>query len=76
MHDPQSQAAMDRYGNIVLHSQHSQLMLISYSIIRQIITMDEEHIKFVLATGFNHFWRGRRQKERLLVSDPPWSSSV
>ncbi|THG97119.1 hypothetical protein EW026_g4826 [Hermanssonia centrifuga] len=30
-----------------------------------IITMDEEHIKFVLATGFNHFWRGRRQKERL-----------
>ncbi|KAL5522174.1 hypothetical protein ACEPAF_2031 [Sanghuangporus sanghuang] len=31
----------------------------------QIITMDEEHMKFVHATGFNHFWRGRRQKERM-----------
>ncbi|KAE9397925.1 cytochrome P450 monooxygenase CYP63 [Gymnopus androsaceus JB14] len=30
-----------------------------------IITMDQEHIKFVLATGFEHFWRGRRQKERM-----------
>ncbi|EKM51341.1 uncharacterized protein PHACADRAFT_263397 [Phanerochaete carnosa HHB-10118-sp] len=30
-----------------------------------IITMDEQHIKHVLATGFNHFWRGRRQKERM-----------
>ncbi|GJE94110.1 cytochrome P450 [Phanerochaete sordida] len=30
-----------------------------------IITMDEEHIKHILATGFNHFWRGRRQKERM-----------
>ncbi|KAH8105405.1 cytochrome P450 [Cristinia sonorae] len=29
------------------------------------ITMDEEHIKFLSATGFNHFWRGRRQKERM-----------
>ncbi|KAH8113061.1 cytochrome P450 monooxygenase CYP63 [Phellopilus nigrolimitatus] len=31
----------------------------------QIITMDEEHMKFVHATGFNNFWRGRRQKERM-----------
>lgn len=31
----------------------------------QIITMDEEHIKFIYATGFNNFWRGRRQKERM-----------
>lgn len=30
--------------------------------------MDEEHIKFILATGFHHFWRGRRQKERMLVT--------
>lgn len=30
-----------------------------------IITMDEEHIKHILTTGFNHFWRGRRQKERM-----------
>ncbi|KAF5361432.1 hypothetical protein D9758_006163 [Tetrapyrgos nigripes] len=30
-----------------------------------IITMDQEHIKFVLATGFNHFWRGKYQKERM-----------
>lgn len=29
--------------------------------------MDEEHMKFVLATGFNNFWRGRRQKERMWV---------
>ncbi|KAG6867246.1 hypothetical protein C0993_005269 [Termitomyces sp. T159_Od127] len=31
----------------------------------QIITMDHEHTKFVLATGFNHFWRGYAQKERM-----------
>lgn len=31
----------------------------------QIISMDEEHIKHVLATGFNHFWRGTAQRERL-----------
>ncbi|THH04268.1 hypothetical protein EW145_g5647 [Phellinidium pouzarii] len=31
----------------------------------QIITMDEEHMKYVHATGFNNFWRGRRQKERM-----------
>ncbi|KIK65139.1 hypothetical protein GYMLUDRAFT_39531 [Collybiopsis luxurians FD-317 M1] len=30
-----------------------------------IITMDQEHIKFVLSTGFEHFWRGTRQKERM-----------
>lgn len=30
-----------------------------------IITMDEEHIKHILTTGFPHFWRGRRQKERM-----------
>ncbi|KAI0791316.1 cytochrome P450 monooxygenase CYP63 [Abortiporus biennis] len=29
-----------------------------------IITADEEHIKHVLATGFNKFWRGRRAIER------------
>jgi hypothetical protein len=36
--------------------------------IHQIITMDQEHSKFVLATGFNHFWRGKSQKERMYVS--------
>ncbi|KAF5370503.1 hypothetical protein D9615_010334 [Tricholomella constricta] len=30
-----------------------------------IISMDQEHAKFVLATGFHHFWRGRMQKERM-----------
>ncbi|KXN82490.1 Cytochrome P450 52E2, partial [Leucoagaricus sp. SymC.cos] len=30
-----------------------------------IITMDQEHIKFVLSTGFRNFWRGRAQKERM-----------
>lgn len=25
-------------------------------------------MKFVLSTGFNHFWRGRRQKERMYVA--------
>lgn len=30
-----------------------------------IISMDQEHCKYVLATGFNHFWRGTAQKERL-----------
>ncbi|KAF9530727.1 cytochrome P450 monooxygenase CYP63 [Crepidotus variabilis] len=30
-----------------------------------IITMDQEHIKFLSATGFHHFWRGCAQKERL-----------
>ncbi|KAJ8515461.1 hypothetical protein ONZ45_g7112 [Pleurotus djamor] len=30
-----------------------------------IITMDQEHSKFVLATGFQQFWRGRNQKERM-----------
>ncbi|KAF7791588.1 hypothetical protein EIP86_002605 [Pleurotus ostreatoroseus] len=25
---------------------------------------NDMHIKFVLSTGFNHFWRGRKQKER------------
>jgi hypothetical protein len=31
----------------------------------QIISMDQEHSKFVLATGFHHFWRGYAQKERM-----------
>jgi len=30
-----------------------------------IITMDQEHSKCVLATGFGHFWRGTAQRERL-----------
>ncbi|KAF8556689.1 cytochrome P450 monooxygenase CYP63 [Imleria badia] len=30
-----------------------------------IISMDEEHTKYVLATGFNHFWRGTAQRERM-----------
>ncbi|GAW02064.1 cytochrome P450 monooxygenase CYP63 [Lentinula edodes] len=30
-----------------------------------IISMDQEHIKFILSTGFEHFWRGRWQKERM-----------
>ncbi|KAF8811334.1 cytochrome P450 monooxygenase CYP63 [Phlegmacium glaucopus] len=30
-----------------------------------IITMDQEHSKFVVATGFQYFWRGDSQKERL-----------
>lgn len=31
----------------------------------QIITMDQEHVKFLLATGFDKFWRGNLQKERM-----------
>ena len=27
--------------------------------------MDEEHIKYIFATGFQKFWRGKGQKERL-----------
>lgn len=30
-----------------------------------IITMDQEHTKYIMATGFNHFWRGKYQKERM-----------
>ncbi|KAF9484616.1 cytochrome P450 monooxygenase CYP63 [Pholiota conissans] len=30
-----------------------------------IISMDQEHTKFILATGFQWFWRGRSQKERM-----------
>ncbi|KAF7290302.1 Cytochrome P450 [Mycena chlorophos] len=30
-----------------------------------IITMDQQHSKFVLATGFENFWRGYNQKERM-----------
>ncbi|KAF7294859.1 putative cytochrome P450 monooxygenase CYP63 [Mycena indigotica] len=30
-----------------------------------IITMDQQHSKFVLATGFDFFWRGYKQKERM-----------
>ncbi|KAF9004996.1 cytochrome P450 monooxygenase CYP63 [Cyathus striatus] len=30
-----------------------------------IISMDQEHAKFVLATGFQHFHRGKYQKERM-----------
>jgi len=29
--------------------------------------MDQEHAKFVLATGFHKFWRGALQKERMSV---------
>ncbi|TFK22513.1 cytochrome P450 monooxygenase CYP63 [Coprinopsis marcescibilis] len=29
-----------------------------------IISMDQEHSKYVLSTGFHRFWRGRAQKER------------
>jgi hypothetical protein len=29
--------------------------------------MDQEHAKFILATGFRHFWRGKAQKERMFV---------
>jgi len=32
-----------------------------------IITMDQQHAKFALASGFNHFWRGKLQKERMWV---------
>ncbi|KAF5319303.1 hypothetical protein D9619_008466 [Psilocybe cf. subviscida] len=46
-----------------------------------VISMDQEHMKFVLATGFHNFWRGRFQKERMEVflgegifnrDDEPW----
>ncbi|KAH9840624.1 cytochrome P450 [Rhodofomes roseus] len=30
-----------------------------------IITMDEKHQQYVLATGYDHFWRGVGQKERM-----------
>ncbi|KAJ7320810.1 cytochrome P450 monooxygenase CYP63 [Mycena albidolilacea] len=30
-----------------------------------VITMDQQHSKFVLSTGFGHFWRGHSQKERM-----------
>ncbi|KAK7018487.1 cytochrome P450 monooxygenase CYP63 [Favolaschia claudopus] len=30
-----------------------------------IITMDQQHSKFVLSTGFGNFWRGNNQKERM-----------
>ncbi|EIW77750.1 cytochrome P450 monooxygenase CYP63 [Coniophora puteana RWD-64-598 SS2] len=30
-----------------------------------IISMDQEHCKYVLATGFSHFWRGTAQRERM-----------
>ena len=33
----------------------------------KIITMDEEHMKYVVSTGFDQFWRGRRQRERMYV---------
>jgi hypothetical protein len=36
----------------------------------QIITMDEAHAKFVLSTGFDHFWRGYSQKERMYFVFP------
>lgn len=38
---------------------------ISNPAVSQIISMDQQHMKFVLATGFEHFWRGHRQKERM-----------
>ncbi|KAL1719911.1 cytochrome P450 [Schizophyllum commune] len=46
-----------------------------------IITMDQEHSKFILATGFQNFWRGLAQKERMETflgegifnrDDEPW----
>ncbi|THH32681.1 hypothetical protein EUX98_g1506 [Antrodiella citrinella] len=40
-------------------------LVCTLSMHRYMITMDEEHIKFLSATGFDHFWRGRRQKERM-----------
>ena len=43
------------------------LFLLRMLITRQIISMDQEHAKFVLATGFQYFWRGNGQKERMLV---------
>ncbi|KAJ7726285.1 cytochrome P450 monooxygenase CYP63 [Mycena maculata] len=30
-----------------------------------IITMDQQHSKFILSTGFANFWRGHSQKERM-----------
>lgn len=30
--------------------------------------MDAEHQKFMLSTGFDKFWRGKNQKERMLVT--------
>ncbi|KAJ8090407.1 hypothetical protein PM082_019005 [Marasmius tenuissimus] len=27
--------------------------------------MDQEHTKYIMATGFNNFWRGKYQKERM-----------
>lgn len=30
-----------------------------------IISMDQQHAKYVLATGFQNFWRGKAQKERM-----------
>lgn len=44
-------------------SLYSEKMLIT----SQIISMDQEHAKFILATGFQHFWRGKFQKERMSV---------
>jgi hypothetical protein len=39
---------------------------IAYLII-QIISMDRDHSKFVLTGGFDQFWRGISQKERMYV---------
>ena len=38
--------------------------------------MDQEHSKFVLATGFQYFWRGNAQKERLSVFFKKKSSEI
>lgn len=52
------------WSDLVRNLRVLPLSLVAYQL-PQIISMDEELIKYVLATGFNHFWRGVRQKERL-----------
>ena len=63
MHDPQHAHPVGRPGSYFPHFHHASKLISFFN--WKIITMDEEHMKFVHATGFNHFWRGRRQKERM-----------
>ena len=51
-----------RHRWLLIHLSMLQMLITS-----QIISMDQEHSKFVLATGFQHFWRGNAQKERMSV---------
>ena len=44
-----------------------KIFFLKLMVIIQIISMDQEHTKFVLATGFQRFWRGPAQKERMFV---------